>query len=126
MKMILCGEAALEQFLGINVVNYNLTEKGWYNSKGLNQGKVLIKVFPQGTFPIIYQHNTKPMVFVMQMDSRNYRICGYAKTQVLNSYKSVQMVPKTEYDFDRKACFYGFDELKDFTEMDVLEAVLGG
>lgn len=126
MKMIVSGEAALEEYLGMgSIMNPRLNAYGEYESKRVGVAESRIKVFEMGSLPIIYRDNGTSFIFVMQKDTRTFYLCGYAKRSRVNSFHSPQSVPLTERDRERKTCFYGFNELDYFDSVDTFKTIFG-
>lgn len=122
MKLALCGEAALEILLDMNITEFKVNAYDQYDSASLFGGKLKINTFISGTLPIIYKYNTKSLIFVVQKNVKEYYICGLADRIALNSFRKSELVPLTEPKYERKAVYYGFDELFTFKDKESLIA----
>jgi hypothetical protein len=123
MKLKLAGEAALEQHMGSEFIQYQPDQYGLYRSKGIDNNAIYTKVFSMDEFPVIYQRNTAPMVFIMHLTKAQFLICGAAGPQKLNSFQDVSLVPPSIENRANRTGFYGFDELRQFTDINSLRAL---
>lgn len=121
MKMILCAEAALEIYLGINFINYSMTKFHQYVPSVFLNNQVTLKVFPFGQLPILPKFATKSTVFMIQKEINSFYICGVGDRLVINSLNNPDLVPYTEDKADKKMVFYGFKELLKFKDLKSLE-----
>ena len=121
MKMVLCAEAALEIYLGIDFIDYTTTKFFQYIPSTFLNNQVTLKVFPYGQLPIMQRFTTKSSVFMIQKEINSFYICGVGDRLVINSYNKTDLVPYTEEKADKKMVFYGFKELVMFKDLKSLE-----
>ena len=108
------GEYAVEQYIGKRFVDWSIGKSGNYRapdltSIGIDCG---IKTVEYGKFPLVFKNSHSPEFIVIRKDHNTFWMCGYANTDVLNSYQADELVlSKALRERGTKAGFYGFDKL---------------
>ena len=119
------GEIALEQFLGIDgIVDWTIGNSDKYHtpdlkSIGLNIG---VKTVNYGAFPIIFDQSYNPEIIMIKWKENYIYICGLATKKVLNEFQSKELIlDKNLREKGTKTGFYGFSELVQFQNLDMLK-----
>lgn len=111
----LMGEAAVEELLHTNIIEWDVGESADYNHPDIKKLGVGIKTAERNKFPIIPKDNTYPQIICVLSDKRDdvVFICGLATTDVLNRYQSDTLVlSQNLLNRGTKTGFYGFHMLK--------------
>lgn len=108
------GEAALEEVLGISIIDWSAGDSKDYHIPDVPGYKVGIKAVEYGKFPVIFKKNYYPQIIcVIDTDNPNMvHVCGLATPQVLNTYQDDSLIldPRLKAR-GTKTGFYGFDHL---------------
>ncbi len=116
------GELALEQYLGMEFVDWSIGKTVDYEKPDLSALGVDIGVksvefseLPNSIdrFPIILKQNTYPQAFTFYKPlQKTVFICGLATTDVLNTYQTAALVLSPALRAKgNKTAFYGFEQL---------------
>lgn len=108
------GEAALEQLLGISIIDWTVGDSSHYHKPDIPGYRIGIKTVERGKYPIIFKHNTYPQIIcVKNLDVPHLvYVCGIASPEVLNRYQDDSLI-LSPYLRARgtKTGFYGFNQL---------------
>jgi hypothetical protein len=109
----LTGEAAIEEHLGIEIIDWTIGESKKYSRPDVKKLGVGIKNSQWGNFPLISKVNTYPQVICIQTGYNEVLICGVASADVLNTYQDDDLVLdwRAKY-YAHKTGFYGFEYLE--------------
>ena len=109
----LTGEAALEEYLNIDIIDWTVGNSQKYNHPDLKNFNIGIKNSIYGNFPLIYKNNKYSQIICCQLDYNTVMICGVASPDVLNIYQDDGLVLdwRAKY-YGRKTGFYGFEYLE--------------
>ena len=122
----LLGEAALEQILGLKIVDWSVGYSALYNRPDIFDYGVGIKTVEEGKFPVIFKYNKYPQIIcVRKVFSRAVYVCGLATVDVLNSYQDDSLILSP--DLRRrgtKTGFFGFDKLIPVKSLDDLKKII--
>lgn len=111
----LMGEAALEELLGINIIEWTFGDSSIYNHPDIKELGVGIKTVERNKFPVIFKNNRYPQIICIVSDKVEnvVFVCGLATMDVLNRYQSDLLILSKElYERKTKTGFYGFFKLK--------------
>ena len=113
----LAGEAAVEQYLGVNFMDFTVGDSKNYfvsdmSKLGLSIG---VKTVENEKYPIIHKKNMDPQIIVVKMSDSKFYICGISSPDVLNRYQDDNLIlsPSLKKK-NTKTGFYGFKYLKYF------------
>lgn len=106
----LLGEAALEEFLGVPIIEWEVGDSDTYNHPDIPNTKIGIKTVRYGKCPLIWQKNyySQIICIISPYNENEVWICGLATKEILNKYQSREYVLNPEA---RKTAFYGFEHL---------------
>ncbi len=117
------GEAALEKFFGIPVIDWTIGPSNFYNTADIPNYYVGIKSVEYGKFPVIFKNNFyAQMICIRSVEKpNNIYICGLATKDVLNNCQSTELIidPRLKAR-GTKTGFYGFDKLITVNSLDDL------
>lgn len=121
------GEAAIEKFFGINIIDWSYGDSKKYDVADLSKIglKIGIKTSEVYNFPIIFKHNTYPQIINIRYGSNVIFICGLATVDILNCYQNDELILSPALRRKgTKTGFYGFNELislKGITDINELD-----
>ncbi|MGO4961401.1 hypothetical protein ACTQ5X_06620 [Jeotgalibaca porci] len=124
----LLGEAAMEEYLGIDIIDYSVGSSNDYNyadlSKvGLNVG---IKTVEFGKFPIIHKNSVRPELINVKINNYTVVFFGYASIHTLNNYQNSDLILSSNLRRrGTKSAFYGFDKLEKVENLEQLKNIGG-
>jgi len=110
----LCGEMAVEKYLGILFVDLSASDSKDYNYPDLNKLgiNIGIKTSKLGNFPVIQKHNTQSQIILIKIDDLSFYLCCIANPTSLNEYQSDELIlDQNIIRLGKKTCFYGFNQL---------------
>lgn len=111
----LMGEAALEQLLGLDIIDYSIGKSKDYNKPDIEQLGMGIKTSQFGQFPLVEKSDAIYPQVICIKDNYVYgliHICGVAHVDVLNKNKTDDLVFNQDIlKAGYKTAFYGYDEL---------------
>jgi len=108
------GEAAIEEYLGINFIDWSVGNSFEFDRADLPFG-IGIKTVDYGKFPLIKKDPIYPEIMVLRVDDRNVLICGLAKVEILQKYQDDGLILSPNVrKMGKKTGFYGFHALKPF------------
>lgn len=122
----LLGEAALEEFFGIDIIDYSVGNSNTYNVAdmkkiGLNIGVKTVEIWK---FPIVHKNPYRPELICVKRTDNEVLLFGYASMDVLRRYQT------DDFILDRnlrrrgtKSAFYGFSELVEINSFKELKSV---
>lgn len=121
------GEAALEEYLGINIIDWTVGDSKKYHRAdlrniGLNVG---IKTVEYGKFPVIFKKEYYPEIINIKISDTEVLICGVATVDILTRYQDDDLI--IDQNLKRrgtKTGFYGFKYLKKFDSLDELKNIV--
>lgn len=108
------GESALEQLLGIRIVDWSIGDSRNYNHPDIKRYNIGIKTVEKGSFHIIFKENYYPQIICIKSDTQPNLIyvCGLATTDVLNKYQDTSLIKsKALAARGVKTGFYGYGHL---------------
>lgn len=117
------GEAALEQLLGVEFIDFTIGDSKYYHVSDLSSIGVDIgvKTVEYGKFPVIFKKSKKPQVIILKQSDIDFLICGLATIEVLNQYQSDSLILSPALKKrGTKTGFYGFSALQIFKSMEEL------
>lgn len=109
----LTGEAAVEEYLGINIIDWTTGVSKKYSRPDIKGLGIGVKNSQWGNFPLISKVNTYPQIICIQTGYDEILIGGVASVDVLNTYQDDELVLdwRARY-YARKTGFYGFEYLE--------------
>lgn len=122
----LLGEAALEEFFGIDIIDYSVGNSKEYNvadlkSIGLDIG---VKTVEIRKFPIVHKVPYRPELICVKRRENEVVFFGYASTEVLREYQTDAFIlDENLKKRGTKAAFYGFSELIPVDSLEALREV---
>lgn len=123
----LMGEAAVEQILSLNIIEWTAGNSNRYNHPDISEYNIGIKTVERNKFPIIFKHNTYDQIICVLSDKipNLVFVCGLASVPVLNTYQSDELILSPQLRARGvKTGFYGFQYLKPFSTKEELEHLL--
>lgn len=121
------GEAALEELLGIDIIDYSIGYSKDYHHPDIQSLNVGIKTVEANKFPVIYKKNNYPQIICIKsktVDNIVY-VCGLADVNTLNYNQDDDLIlnPKLR-SRGVKTGFHGFKKLKQFSSLEELKRLL--
>lgn len=122
------GEAAIEELLGVDIVDWNIGNSDAFNqadlrSIGINAG---IKTVESGNFPIVHVHPRRPEIINIRLNDTQVYIGGLATLGILREYQDVDLIKSPSLRARGvKTGFYGVQQLKPFYNLNGLKIHLG-
>ena len=113
--MQIAGEAALEQFLDIDFVDYKTAgnhKKPFINKLLNDKGQVDTCTFSHGYFPLVYPRTYRKTIFICMVTKNEFYICGVGEPNIINGYTKQSLVQNEYLRSLGKTAFFGFDHLK--------------
>lgn len=122
----LLGEAAMEQLLGIEIVDYSVGNSNFFNVADLSKlgYNIGIKTVELWKFPIIHKSVKRPEIINVLRDGNSVICFGYASKRVLEQFQNDDYILSPSLrSRGTKTGFYGFSELIPITCLDdIIEA----
>ena len=124
----LLGEAALEEYFGIELIDYSVGNSSKYRAAslqrvGLNVG---ITTVENWKFPIIYKNPYHPELICVKRKDNEVVLFGYASVDVLKQYQSDAFILDERLrQRGTKSAFYGFSELLNVESLEDLRRFSG-
>lgn len=109
-----CGEYAVQKFLGVNFIDWSISQSERYNKPDLDKIGIDcgIKTVEYGKFPLISQQAKTPQFFVIKKSECVFWLCGWADPKILNQYQSEDLILDPNLrKRGVKTGFYGFGHL---------------
>jgi len=119
----LLGEAAIEEFFGIEVIDFSVGNSNTYNvadmkKAGFNLG---VKTVEMWKFPIVHKKPRHPELICVKRQENEVVFFGYASKSVLRKFQTDDFVlDKRLRARGTKSAFYGFSELQEVDTLDDL------
>lgn len=107
----LMGEAALEELLGVPIIDWSIGSSNYYNvpdlkSLGIRVGVKTVECYK---FPLINKYNTYPQIINIRMNDCTVYICGLALPKDLNTYQDDRLVKDKRILLkNNKSAFWNF------------------
>lgn len=108
------GEAAIEQLLGINIIDWTIGDSTIYHKPDIPGYNIGVKTVDCGKFPIIFKKNYYPQIICIKskVKANTIFICGLAKAEILNKYQDDDLILDANLRArGTKTGFYGFKYL---------------
>lgn len=122
----LLGEAAMEELLGVEIVDFSVGDSKIYNIADLSKlgYNIGIKTVELWKFPIIHKTVKRPEIISVLRDDRTIVCFGYASKRVLKLFQNDDYILSPSLKArGTKTAFYGFEHLIPITCLDdVIEA----
>lgn len=118
------GEAALEELLGVEIIDWSIGKSTIYNKGdlikiGLDLG---IKTVEYGKFPIIHKEVKRPEIINIKTSEDMVAVCGLANINTLKEYQDESLILSSNLrQRGTKTGFYGFSKLKPFDNLENLK-----
>lgn len=107
------GEVAVEKFLGIPFVDWNIGPSKNFAHPDIGIMGLGVKTVEYGKLPVIVKNSTYPEIICIKRDNTIY-IAGVGFPAQLNKYQDDSYIlDKNLKNRNAKTCFYGFSYLKD-------------
>lgn len=122
------GEAAVEQLLGVELIDWNVGNSNAFNqadlrSIGINAG---VKTVEYGSFPVIHVYPKRPEIINVRITDSKVYVCGLATIDMLLKYQDVELIKSPSLrSRGTKTGFYGISELKPFYNLSGLKIHMG-
>lgn len=122
------GEAAIEELLGCDIINWEVGESRIFNiadlsSQRLNIGIKTVKLV-KGSFPQINIPVRRPEIITVRVSDNKVRIFGLATLDILRTYTDERLSYGGLANKKRpKGGFYKFDEIKRFNTLEDLKGI---
>ena len=119
----LLGEAAIEEFFGIDIIDYSVGNSNTYNvadmkKLGLNIGVKTVEVWK---FPIVHKTPYRPELICVKRKDNEVLLFGYASMDILRKYQTDDFIlDRNLRQRGTKSAFYGFSELIEINSFDEL------
>ena len=110
----LMGEAALEQFCRIEIIDFSIGNSKTYHQPDIPGYRIGIKTVEEYKFPIIFKRNYySQIICIRSVSEKNLiYICGLAEPEILNRYPSDELIVDPNLRArGTKSGFYGFKHL---------------
>ncbi len=119
----LLGEAAIEEFFGIEVIDYSVGNSNTYNvadmkKAGFNLGVKTVEVWK---FPIVHKNPRRPELICVKRKENEVVFFGYASKSVLSEFQTDDFILDEHLRArGTKSAFYGFSKLQKVDTLDEL------
>lgn len=119
----LLGEAAMEKYFGIDIIDKTVGDSKKYNvadlsSIGLNIGIKTVEIWK---FPIVHKVVERPELINIRRDDKTVVFFGYATKEVLSKFQNDDFILSNALRArGTKSAFWGFSELIPIKTMDEL------
>lgn len=123
----LMGEAAVEQILDLDIIEWTAGNSKNYNHPDISKYNIGIKTVERNKFPIIFKNNTYEQIICVLSDKipNLVFVCGLASVPVLNIYQSDDLILSPNLKARGvKTGFYGFQYLQSFSNKEEFEQLL--
>ena len=113
----LMGEAAVEELLNTNIIEWDIGDSTKYNHPDIKKSGVGIKTVERNKFPVIPKRNTYSQIICILSEKRKdvVFVCGLATPSVLNRFQSDTLIlSQNLLSRGTKTGFYGFKYLKPY------------
>lgn len=122
------GENALEQYLGVDFIDWSVGDSNYYNRPDLESLglKIGVKTVEQFKFPVIHKRVEKPEIILIRMAKSPNQIilCGYASVDVLKEYQDDNLIKDPNLrKRGTKTGFNGLHMLHSFRSLDELKEI---
>ncbi len=123
----LLGEAAIEEYLGIEIINYNIEDSRSFSNPdlmpiGLSIG---IKTSNYGNFPLISKNPRVPQIFLIRVTDDMLLLCGIGSVKILSDFSSDEFILDYRVKIKNvKTAFFGLDKLKTFKTINELKDII--
>lgn len=110
----LLGEAAIEEYFGINIIDYSVGNSNIYNIADLNKVNLNIgvKTVEIWKFPLVHKKPFRPELICVKRKSNEIVFFGYASINTLKKYQNDNFILDNNLrNRGTKSAFYGFNEL---------------
>lgn len=117
----LLGESAMEELLGVEIVDFSVGDSSVFNIADLNKlgYDIGIKTVEVWKFPIIHKNVKRPEIINVLRDEKTVVCFGYASKRVLEAFQSdVYILSPSLRARGTKTGFYGFQHLIPITCLD--------
>lgn len=118
------GEAALEQHLGVEIIDWSVGCSNTYNVADLSNCSlnIGIKTVEYGKYPIIHKNPRRPEIINIKANDKQVLICGLATKECLRKFQDDNLVLSPNLKRrGTKTGFYGFHELLRFMNLEELK-----
>lgn len=108
------GESAVEQLLGIPIVDFTIGDSKSYNHPDIPYYNVGIKTVEYFKFPVVpIRNEVNQMICIKGIESdKEIYVCGLATVEVLNEYQDIDLILSDNLRARNiKTGFYGFNKL---------------
>ena len=122
----LLGEAALEEFFGIDIIDYSVGNSNEYNVADLRKIglDIGVKTVEICKFPIVHKRPYRPELICVKRKENEVVFFGYASMEVLARYQTDDFILDGRLrQRGTKSAFYGFSELIEIDSLKTLKAV---
>lgn len=111
--MQIAGDVVLEQYLGLNFVDYNnITDiKKPYINKMIKDGNIDVCTFSYGYFPLVYSKTYRKTIFVCMVSKTEFYICGMGRPNIIDGYSKPELVMNERLRSYNRSGFYAFYHL---------------
>lgn len=116
----LLGEAALEEYFSIDIIDWSANISKYYNNADLNKIglNIGVKTAELWKFPIIHKNAIRPELINVKISDNIVVFFGLASKDVLNKYQTDDFILSPSLKSrGTKTAFYGFSELKLITDL---------
>lgn len=121
----LTGEAAVEEMLGIDIIDWTIGKSQKYNVADIQELGIGVKTVEYGLHPLVSVHPKMPQIICVKMSENEVIVCGLASIKVLKKYQDLNLVrAKGARLRGTKAGFYGFSKLDAFNTVRQLKKIL--
>lgn len=121
----LTGEAAVEELLGVDIIDWTIGDSQYYNVADIQELGVGVKTVEYGLHPLVPINPKMPQIICVKMSECEVIVCGLASIKVLKKYQDRNLVKaKGARMRGTKAGFYGFKYLDEFANLKQLKKVL--
>lgn len=113
------GEAAIEEHLGLEFIDYSIGESSFYNVADLSKLHINmgIKTVELGKFPIVHKMPCRPEIINIKYSENQVYICGIASINALKKYQDDKLILDDNLrKKGTKTGFYGFKFLEPFID----------
>jgi len=122
----LLGEAALEQFLGIKIIDWSVGDSSAFNEADMKKSglDIGIKTVEEWKFPIIHKQVKRPELINVRLDDNTVVFFGYASMTTLKNNQDDKFILSPLLKArNTKTGFYGFSELIQITDFEHLKKI---
>jgi len=121
----LTGEAAVEELLGIKIIDWTIGNSRKYNVADIQELGIGVKTVEYGLHPLVPINPAMPQIICVKMSENEVIICGLASIKVLKKYQDFSLVrAKGARIRGTKSGFFGFKYLDMFSSLKQLKKIL--